>query len=180
MKWIKPILSISFLVGLVLWIATLVFPSPEKQIRIALNKLAETASFTAAEKPLARLAAINAIPTFFHTNAVLHISNGGFSRNLNGKNEIREAVAGARTIAQSLKVQLTDPQIELGNKPGNKPGNKLKNKLERVDEATVTVTATVYVDNDPNPQLQILRLTMVRSGRKWLIKRLDPLDLGDL
>lgn len=164
MKWIKPILTFAILAGVGFWIWTLAFPSAEKQIRSALDKLAKSASFTAAEKPLSRLAAINVIPTFFHTNAVLQIRNGGFNRNLTGKNEIREAAAGARTIAQSLNVQLTDPQIKLIS-----PG-----------EATVTVTATVYLDNETTPQLQILRLAMVRLDRKWLIKRLDPLDLGDL
>ena len=63
-----------------------------------------------------------------------------------------------------MKINLTDPQVTLIN----------------TREATVLVTATVYVDNDPNPQLQILELTMEREKRKWLIKRIEPIDLNDI
>ena len=95
---------------------------------------------------------------------MVRIAGGGYNRSLDGREEIREATAGSRAVAQSLKINLTDPQVTLIN----------------TREATVLVTATVYVDNDPNPQLQILELTMEREKRKWLIKRIEPIDLNDI
>ena len=160
MNNIKQVLFITLLAGLGYWGWQTVFPPPEKQIRSALQKLAETTSFTSAEKPLRRLGAINAIPTFFTTNAVVRVHGGGYSRSLEGKNEIREAAAGSRAGAQSLKVKFTDPNITVHNK----------------NQAEVAVTATVYLDGDPNPQLQILKMTLQRSQRKWLIHRVDPVD----
>ena len=83
---------------------------------------------------------------------------------MDGREEIREAMAGSRAVAQSLKIDLTDPQVTVVSPR----------------EAKVLITATVYLDNDPNPQLQILELTMGLEKRKWLIKRIDPIDLNDI
>ena len=83
---------------------------------------------------------------------------------MDGREEIREAMAASRAVAQSLKIDLTDPQVTVVSPR----------------EAKVFITATVYLDNDPNPQLQILELTMGREKRKWLIKRIDPIDLNDI
>ena len=157
----KTILGIILVAGLGYGAWTFFFPSEEKQIRKALIKLAETASFSAGEKSLSRLGAINAVPRFFHTNAVVRIASGHYSGSLNGRPEIREAVAGSRAVAQSLDIRLTDPQVTL---------------LSR-STARVLVTATVYVDGDPNPQLQILKLAMEKEKNRWLIKRIDPIHL---
>ncbi len=162
MKALKPILLLAIVVGLGYGVWTFLFPSPEKQIRKSLTRLAETASFTANEKPLTRLGSINALPTFFHTNAVVIIANENYSASLNGKAELREAAAGARVAAQSIRVLLTDPRIT----------------VEDSSHATAMVTATAYVDGDPNPQLQILKMGFERLDRKWLIRRVDPVALG--
>lgn len=160
----KAIVIAILIAGLGYWSWGILFPSAEKQIKETLQRLAEVASFGSNEKSLSRLGAINAVPRFFITNAVVRISGGNFSRSLNGREEIREAVAGSRAVAQSLKIDLTDPQVTVVSPR----------------EAKVLITATVYVDNDPNPQLQILEMTMGREKRKWLIKRIDPIDLNDI
>ena len=149
--------------GIGYWSWGILFPSAEKQIKEALQRLADVASFSTNEKSLSRLGAINAVPRFFTTNAVVRLAGGGYSRTLEGRAHIREATSGSRAVAQSLRIDLTDPQVTIVNPT----------------RATVLITATVYVDNDPNPQLQILKLTMGREKRKWLINRIDPIDLND-
>ena len=105
-----------------------------------------------------------AVPTFFHTNAIVRLAGGRYGGSLNGKQEIREAVAGSRSVAQSIDIRLTDPQVGLRDPK----------------TAKVLVTATVYVDGDPTPQLQILKMEFVKTGRKWLIKQINPIDLNDI
>ena len=164
MKTAKPLIVVVLITIGVFWGWSVLFPSPEKQIKAALTRLAQTASFGANEKSLTRLGAINAVPTFFHTNAVVRLAGGRYGGSLEGKQEIREAVAGSRAVAQSIDIQLTDPQVTLKDS----------------EAATVLVTATVYVDGDPTPQLQILKMEMVRAGRKWVIKQINPIDLDDV
>jgi hypothetical protein len=159
----KALVIAILIAGIGYWSWGILFPSAEKQIKETLQRLAEVSSFGSNEKSLSRLGAINAVPRFFVTNAVVRIA-GGFSRSLDGREEIREAVAGSRAVAQSLKIALTDPQVTI-------VGPR---------EAKVLVTATVYVDSEPTPQLQILELTMEREKRKWLIKRIDPINLNDI
>ncbi len=164
MNQAKPIILLALIAGLGYWAWGVFFPSPEDQIKHALQDLAQTASFRPNEKSLARLGAITKVPTFFHTNAVVRISSGRYSGSLEGKQQIREAVAGSRTVASSLRIELTDPKIT----------------LKGPSQATVLVTATVYIDGDPTPQMQILRLQMVEGKRKWLVKELNPIDLDDV
>lgn len=160
---IQQLLAIVIVAALGFWGYTIFFPSPEKVIKETLQRLADTASFTSQEKPLARLGAINAIPSFFQTNAVLRISNPRYGRSLEGRAAIREAVAGSRAAVQSLQITLTDPQITVTSS----------------EMASLVVTATVFIDQDPNPSLQILKMKLQRQGRKWLITYVEPIDLDD-
>ena len=164
MSLAKPVTLLALIAGLGYWAWTVFFPSPEEQIKTALMELAQAASFPSNEKNLARLGAINKVPTFFHTNAVVRIANDRYSGSLRGKQEIRQAVAGSRTVASSLKIELTDPKVT----------------LKSPSTATVLITATVYVDGDPTPQMQILRFEMIEGKRKWLVKEVNPIDLNDI
>lgn len=164
MNQAKPLILLALVAGLAYWAWGVFFPAPEDQIRRALQELAETASFGPNEKSLARLGAITKVPTFFHTNAVVRISSSRYSGTLEGKQQIRQAVAGSRTVASSVRIELTDPKIT----------------LHSPSKATVLVTATVYIDGDPTPQMQILRLQMVEGKRKWLVRELNPIDLNDV
>ncbi len=157
----KAIIPALLLIGLGIWGWTRLFPSPEKQIEQTLKKLAAAASFD-GKKPLARLAAINAIPTFFHTNALIQIIGSPYAATLQGKTQIREAAAGLQTVKHSLKVRLTDPQINLDDK----------------NRATVLVTGTIYLENDPAPQLQIFKLQLEKTAGKWLIRQVETAKVG--
>jgi len=160
----KPILLTVVIAAAGWWAYTALFPSPEKQIPETLERLATTASFSSNEKPLARLGAMNAVPAFFHSNAVLRVSSQFYSGSLEGRAEIREAIAGSRAGARSLDIRLTDPQITLNS----------------ATEAELVVTATAILDADPNPSLQILQMRMLRTGRRWLIRSVEPIQLNEL
>ena len=107
----KAIVIAMLIVGIGYWSWGFLFPSAEKQIKETLQRLAEVSSFGSNEKSLSRLGAINAVPRFFVTNAVVRIA-GGFSRSLDGREEIREAVAGSRAVAQSLKAPFPTQDIK--------------------------------------------------------------------
>ena len=154
----KAILLFIVLVGLGIWGWTRFFPPPEKQIGQTLQKLAAAVSFK-NEKPLDRLIAINAVPSFFHTNALVQISHGSYTASLKGKTEIREAVAGLRNAKRSVQVQLADPQIQLDGKT----------------RATVLVTSTVYLEDDTTSQQQILKFRLEKTNRKWRIQQVESI-----
>ena len=160
----KPFLLTVVIAATGWWAYTILFPSPEKQIQETLQRLAAKASFSPDEKALARLGAMNAVPSFFHSNAVLRVSSQAYSGSLEGRAEIRDAIASSRAGARSLDIRLTDPQITLSS----------------ATEAELVVTATVILDAAPNPSLQILRMKMLRSGRRWLIHSVEPIQLNEL
>ncbi len=159
----KAVLLFIVLVGLGIWGWTRFFPPPEKQIERTLQKLAAAASFK-NEKPLDRLVAINAVPSFFHTNALVQISHDSYTASLKGKTEIREAVAGLRNAKRSVQVQLSDPQIQLDSKT----------------RATVLVTSTVQLDDDATSQRQILKFRLEKTSRKWWIQQVESIASNDI
>ena len=159
----KTILLFIVLVGLGIWGWTRFFPPPEKQIGQTLQKLAAAVSFK-NEKPLDRLIAINAVPSFFHTNALVQILHGPYTTTLRGKTEIREAVAGLRNAKRSVQVQLADPQIQLDGKT----------------RATVLVTCTVYLEDDPTPQRQVFKLRLEKTNRKWRIQQVESIHPNNI
>lgn len=154
----KAILLFIVLVGLGIWGWTRFFPPAEKQIEQTLQKLAAAVSFK-NEKLLDRLIAINAVPSFFHTNALVQISHGSYAASLKGKTEIREAVAGLRNAKRSVQVQLADPQIQLDGKT----------------RATVLVTSTVHLEDDTTSQRQILKFRLEKTNRKWRIQQVESI-----
>ena len=154
----KAVLLSIVLVGLGIWGWTQFFPSPEKQIERTLQKLDDAVSFK-NERPLDRLIAVNAVPSFFHTNALIQILHGPYTTTLRGKTEIREAVAGLRNTKRSIQVQLADPQIQLDSKT----------------RATVLVTCTVYLEDDSMPQRQVFKLRLEKTNRKWRIQQVESI-----
>ena len=159
----KAVLFSIVLVGLGIWGWTQFLPSPEKQIQRTLQKLAATASFK-NEKPLDRLVAINALPSFFHTNALVQIIHGNYTASLKGKREIREAVARLRNAKRSVQVQLTNPQIRLDGK----------------NRAIALVTCAVYLEDDPTPRAQILQIRLEKTSRKWRIQQVESIAPNDI
>ncbi len=159
----KAVLLFIVLVGLSICGWTLFFPAPEKQIEKTLQKLAASISFK-NEKPIDRLIAVNAVPSFFHTNAFVQILHGPYTTTLRGKAEIREAVPGLRNAKRSVQVQLAEPQIQLDGK----------------NWATVLVTCTVYLEDDTTPQWQILKLRLEKTKRKWRIQQVESINPNNI
>ncbi len=154
----KAVFLFIVLVGLSVWGWTRFFPPLEKQIEQTLQKLATAVSFE-NEKPLDRLIAVNAVPSFFHTNALVQILHGPYTTTLKGKSEIRESVAGLRNAKRSVQVQFTDPQIQLDGKT----------------RATVLVDCAVQLEDDPMPHRQILKFRLEKTSRKWRIQQVESI-----
>ena len=159
----KAVLLSIVLVGIGIWGWMQFFPSPEKQIERTLQKLGDTVSFK-NEKPLDRLIAVNAVPSFFHTNALVQILHGPYTTTLRGKTEIREAVAGLRNAKRSIQVQLADSQIHIDGKT----------------RATVLVTCNVYLEDDPTPQRQVFKLRIEKTNRKWRIQQVESIHPNNI
>ena len=159
----KAVLLFIVLVGLGVWGWTRFLPSPEKQIERTLQKLAAAVSFK-NERPLDRMIAINAIPNFFHTNALVQISHGSYTASLKGKAEIRQAVAGLRNAKSFAQVQLTNSQIQLDGKT----------------RAFVLVACAVQLEDDAAARRQILKFRLEKANRKWRIQQVESIRSNNI
>ncbi len=135
------------------------FPSPERVIRRNLNELAEAVSITGNEAPLAQLANATRVTTYFTGDAEIIVDVPGYSRmTLTGMDELRPAALRARQSLSSLRVEFVDINVHVARP---KP------------LATADVTAKAFLPGERDFQIQELKFTFAKVGRKWLIRRVE-------
>jgi len=159
MKTVFRFILLAALVALGVWLWFVLFPGPEAVIRQRLTKLARTASFSAGEGNLARLAAAQDLAGFFATNVEVDINvPGRVQHTLVGRDEIKQAALGARSTLTGLKV--TFPDINVAVAPGQQSA-----------VADLTLEARIAGENDSI--VQELKLTLQKTGDGWLITRVE-------
>jgi len=162
MKKVSSFILLAALVALGVWLWFVLSPNPEKIIRQRLAKLARTASFSAGEGNLAKLAAVEDIAGYFATNIEVTIDVPGRSRlTLTGRGEIQQAALGARERLSGLKVQFPDINITVAH-----------DKQSAV--ADLTVEANVAGEHDPI--VQEMKFTFQRTDDGWLIVRVETVQ----
>jgi ketosteroid isomerase-like protein len=135
------------------------FPSPQQIMRKRLSELAIAASISPNEAPLTRFAKIQRVASFFTDDAVVMLDVTGRSMQaFNGREEIRRAAMGARSMLTSMKVQFVDINIEL-------------HPDKQTSLARLTVTANL--PGEKLPEVQELEVDFKKADRDWLITRVQ-------
>ena len=145
----------------VYWVYRLVFPPDAVVIRRQLQALAEDVSFRSdGASPLAALAGVNRLLGYFTGDVEIRLGDvpGTRNRSIQGRDELRELVAGSRASARSITARLQEVYIE---------------RIEG-GQAVAQIIVAVRVDGEEIDYIQELRLELVKEGRVWLIRRAEP------
>jgi hypothetical protein len=159
MRWLGRAILAAILVGVGLWIYTLLFPPPERVIRKRLNQLAKCVSFASNESPLAAAANTQKLVNFFTPDLEIKITvPGGSSLTLQGRDELLENAMAARKASGSLQVQFLDPQLLI--------------TADRLS-ADVHLIVKAKVGRDGELIVQQLKLVLNKVERDWKIKTIE-------
>ncbi len=143
-------------VGILAW--NILFPSPERIIRKRLNELAQTASFSAKEGLVAKAWNASLLSGFFTPDVEVTVEVPGRQQTLNGRDELLQAAAQARTMLTSLSIEFPDIKVTLAP--------------DRTS-ATVNLTARGKVSSERDTYLQELRMRVIKVKREWLINQIE-------
>ena len=158
-RWVTRLVALVVVIGLGIWAWTYFFPSPEKAIRKRLTEVAETASFSANEGAVAKFQNAQKLMSFCTADVEVGIDAYGQHITCTGKEELQQAVMYARTqLFGSLSLQFVDPVVTLA------PNKRT---------AFVNLTAKGRVPNDKDMLVQECKFTLQKSGRSWLIRKVE-------
>lgn len=155
-------------VALAMWVAaaalagylavTWLFPGPEKIIRKRIAEVEKLVSFAPNEGPLAKLGNSQKLLGYFSSDIQLTLNVPGRREiTLNGREELQQAIMGARAQASSLRVEFHDVQVQV-----------LASKTDAT--ALVTVKADVA---EGEPFIERVRLRFSKRDGDWLISRIE-------
>ena len=143
------------------WLWTVLFPSPEKVVRHRLQELAEEVSFNGNENPLIIANRAGNLMALFATNVEVQLDvPGRTDHTFQGRDELMQALAGARASASSLRVEFIDVTVTVA------PDKR---------SATASLTVHAKVGGEKDDFLQPMRFTLEKSGHDWLILRVETL-----
>lgn len=161
MKIIFRVVWLAALAALVIWLWTVLFPSPEKIILRRLDKVARDVSFAANEGALARLAGAENLAGYFATNVEVNINTReGDRQDFVGRDQITQAAVAARSQLGSLDVKFLDVNLLVA-----------PNK----QSATADLTVDANVSGQPDAVVQEVKITLQKIGGQWLITRVETI-----
>jgi len=145
--------------GVLLW--GVLFPPAEKVIRGRLAELARTVSFHPNENPLTLAGKVESLTDMFATNVEVDVEvpNRG-NQVIEGRDELMQAVAGARAATGSLTVEFIDVNVTVA-------ADK--------QSATASLVVRARAAGEKDDVLQPLKFFLQKSGRDWLIRRVETL-----
>jgi len=155
------VIGVLLLGALGYWVYRQVFPPDQVVIRKQLHRLVEDVSFRSeGASPLAALAGVNRLLGYFTADIEIRLGDvpGARNRVIQGRDELREALAGSRAAASSFRARLRDVYID---------------RIEG-GQALAQIIVSVWVDTDEDEYVLELRLRLVKEGRTWLIRQVDP------
>jgi hypothetical protein len=141
------------------WLWTVLFPGPEKAVRHQLVKLAKDVSFSGSAGGWSRLAGAESVAGFFDTNVEVNINVPGHEQHtFTARAEITQAALVSRKEVSSLSVQFPDINVTVAPDKNS---------------ATADATAVVNIAGEPEAIVQELKITFVKSGDQWLIRKIE-------
>lgn len=159
MRWLFRIVLAAAVAGVLLWLWTIFFPSPEAVIRKRLTELAQQASFNPSEGEIARPLNAASLAGFFTPDIELALNVREF--NQQGTFTREQIVQGAlamRNLVQGLKVEFLDSVVSL--------------ESDR-QSADVSLTMRASVPGDKNFSVQEMKLRLRKIDGKWYIFRVE-------
>ena len=159
MKSIRTIVTVFAIAAIGFGIYYWLFPPPEKVIRKKLTKLAEAIS-SKPEGNISTMANVNRIGSFFHPNVTISVEGYGVELGaVNGRGELQQAALAARQRLGAISVEFYNVEVLVGAGKTN---------------ATATATVLVKINNDPNAQVQEIKLEWEKYDRDWMIRSATP------
>src|SRR2546425_653894 len=156
-KWVLRLFLVAVLFGVGIWVWRVFFPSPERAIRERLAEVAQLASFSSNESPLAKAANAQKLTTFCTPEVEIVVDvPGHFQRTVSGYEELFQAALGARSALSSLQIQFLDLNIPL-----------------EPDKQTAMVNLTAKGQVPSDLLIQELKFTLKKHGRNWLIHKVQ-------
>ncbi|HZF02294.1 MAG TPA: nuclear transport factor 2 family protein [Methylomirabilota bacterium] len=141
------------------WLWTILFPSPEKIIRQKLAEAARDVSFNANESPLAAVGKAQKVAALFSTNVEVNLDVPEYHGHaFAGRDEIMQAVAGARASLTSLNVEFPDVNVTIAP-----------------DKQSAVADLTLKAQSGGNKDFiwQEMKFTFQKTGGGWLITRVE-------
>ena len=158
-KWSFRLLLVAGFGALAIWIWRVLFPSPEQVIRKRLGELAQAASFSSKEAPLASLANSATLASFFTDDVEFILDVPGHSQQkVSGRDQLLQAAMSARSALGGLSVEFLDINVIVGPDKTS---------------AVADLTAKGRVQGEPDLLVQELKLTLKKIQGHWLISRLE-------
>ena len=134
------------------------FPSPEKVIRKRLGELAKAASFSSQEGLLAKAWNATMLGEFFTPDVQVTVDVPGIQHTISGRDELLQAVVGARSTVSSLTIEFPDIRVSVA------PDKQ---------SAVVNLNAKGKVSGQREAYLQEFRLRLIKVKRDWLINQIE-------
>ena len=143
------------------WLYRVLFPPDETVIRRLLVGAAETASVQANESPFDKLGAVNRLVNSCTVDIEILLHIPGMHANIiQGRDQLREAVAAMRGTAKAGQVTLMDIGIDV------EPGRS---------RATAQFIVRARWDGATDELIQEFKMDLNRVEGDWKIRRVEPL-----
>ncbi len=157
-EWSIRVILLAALVALGFWGWHVFFPSPEKVIRKRLGELAKAASFSSQEGLLAKAWNATMLGEFFTPDVQVTVDVPGIQHTISGRDELLQAVVGARSTVSSLTIEFPDIRVSVA------PDKQ---------SAVVNLNAKGKVSGQREAYLQEFRLRLIKVKRDWLINQIE-------
>jgi hypothetical protein len=156
---ILPAVLILLIIALGVGVWQFLFPSPQRAIRRNLTELARCGSVAAVEGPVAQLMNAQKVTTYFTSDVQIMVEVPGMSAHtLEGQDDLLKAATYARQHFPGLQVQF--PDVNVAVQPDK-------------TSAVADVAIRGKTPNDSGFLVQELRLQFRKTGRQWLIQRVE-------
>lgn len=157
-KYIRLVGAVA-LIGLGVWLWSVLFPSPEKAIRSLLHTLARNVSFSMQESVISRGFKVEKAAGFFTASAEISLDLRGVERfEFASREEISQALMAVANNTSAVKVEFLDINVSL-----DPDGQTAK--------ANLTGKWTVPGDRDLNAQE--FNFFLRKESGTWLIYRIE-------
>ena len=151
------LLAIAVALGFLTW--RILFPSPDQLIRKKLTELAQLASFSSNEAPLAKALNSQKMVSLCTPDVEISIDTAGRApQTIRGQEDLGRAAMAARSAISGLNIEFLDVNISIG------PDKR---------SATVDLTAKGRIAGDNDLLVQELKFIFKKIGGSWLISRVE-------
>lgn len=162
MKVVARLLVFAIFAAVIVWLWTVLFPSPDRVIRKRLAETAAAASFVPGQSQFSRLAGAQRLANFFATNVEISIELPGHqARQFSGREDVLQAALAARATIDTIKVTFPDVALEI------EPDK---------EAATADLTAEARISGNPDLFLQEMKFALRKIGGQWLITRVETVQ----